>query len=270
MATIVANGVALYFEVYGAGAAILGIHGTPSSARLWVDAARELAGRGRCIIYDRRGFGRSERPQPFEALDLGDHVDDAAALLEALHATPAVVVGRSTGGQIALELARRRPELVRALVLLEPALFTADPQADAWARRLRLDVLRALAEHASPAEAVFRAALGDQAWESLPGALRQMFDEASPAVLAEIRGRGLDLSAEPLQLSAEELGNIRHPTMVVSAEDSPEALRRVTDQLARQLPLAEQALVTGGHLIDPAHTAVLDFIDRVLASGAPA
>jgi pimeloyl-ACP methyl ester carboxylesterase len=179
-----------------------------------------------------------------------------------------VVVGRSTGGQIALELARRYPDLVRALVLLEPALFTADPQADAWARQLRLDVLQAVAERSSPAEAVLRVALGDEAWESLPETLRQLFDEASPAVLAEIRGRGLDLSAEPLQLSAEELGGIRLPTMLVSAEDSPEPLRRVNDQLARLLPLAEHVLVTGGHLINPAHPFVLGFIDRILASGA--
>ena len=56
------NGIDVYYEVYGEGGPILGIHGTPSSAVLWVDAARMLAGIGRCIIYDRRGFFRSARP----------------------------------------------------------------------------------------------------------------------------------------------------------------------------------------------------------------
>jgi len=60
----------------------------------------ERSERGRCIIYDRRGFSRSERPEPFETVDLSDHVDDAAALLDALSATPAVVIGSSTGGEI--------------------------------------------------------------------------------------------------------------------------------------------------------------------------
>lgn len=128
--------------MHGEGDAILGIHGTPSSALLSVDAARELADRGRCIIYDRRGFFRSERPEPFDTMDLGDHVDDASALLDALGATPAVVVGRSTGGEIALELAHRCPDRVKALVLLEPAVFAVDPAAIAWAGRLRLRVCR--------------------------------------------------------------------------------------------------------------------------------
>ena len=64
-------------------------------------------------------------------MDLSDHVADAAALLDALSAAPAVVIGRSTGGEIALDLAHRFPGTVKALVLLEPAVFTVDPEAAA-------------------------------------------------------------------------------------------------------------------------------------------
>ncbi len=44
------------------------------------------------LIHDRRGFGRSERPEPFVTSDLDDQVRDGAALLEAYQATPAVVI----------------------------------------------------------------------------------------------------------------------------------------------------------------------------------
>jgi pimeloyl-ACP methyl ester carboxylesterase len=71
-------------------------------------------------------------------MDLREHVDDAAALLDTLSASPAVVIGRSTGGLIALELAHRHPRKVKALVLLEPALFSVDSDAAAWAKRLCL------------------------------------------------------------------------------------------------------------------------------------
>jgi pimeloyl-ACP methyl ester carboxylesterase len=266
MATVTVNGIALYYEEHGAGAPILGIHGTPSSAVLWEDAARELAGVGRCVIYDRRGFHRSERPAPFDSVDLADHVDDAAALLDALSAKPAAVIGRSTGGQIALALAHRFPDAVSALVLLEPALFSIDPSAAAWAADLRRRVLHAAAEGpASAGEVAVREALGDTMWGSLPEELKALFVAASPAVVAETRGRGLDLSAEPLDLSAEELAAIGQPTLLVSAQDSPEALRRVNDGLASALPRAEHAIVGGGHLINPAHPAILDFLGRVLA-----
>jgi pimeloyl-ACP methyl ester carboxylesterase len=66
-------------------------------------------------------------------------------------------------------------------------------------------------------------------------------------------------------VSAEELAGISQPTLIVSSEDSPEVLRRVNERLAEALPQTEQVLVTGGHLISPAHPAVLDFVGRVLA-----
>jgi esterase len=112
------NGVSLYYEELGAGEPMLCIHGTLSSAGLWTDAAAELATRGRTIVYDRRGFSRSERPEPFVA-DVHLHADDAAALIEALSASPAIVIGRSAGGEIAVDLALRYPNNVRALALLE-------------------------------------------------------------------------------------------------------------------------------------------------------
>lgn len=266
MPTAKVNGVELYYEVRGEGQPVLGIHGTPSTAMMWEDAASELAAVGRCVVYDRRGFGRSERPEPFDAVDLATHVEDAAALLEDLEATPAVVIGRSTGGQIALALAHTRPESVRALVLLEPALFSIDPEAVAYADRLRKVILRAAEDDPSrAAEVVFRDVLGDDGWETFPENLRRMFADTSPAVLAEVRGRGLDLSEDALVLRVEDLARIAQPTLLVSAEDSPEPLRRITARLADALPRTESVLVPGGHLIYPADPAVLDFVSRVVA-----
>ncbi|MDR6417091.1 alpha/beta hydrolase [Pseudarthrobacter sulfonivorans] len=264
MSRVSVNGVDLYYEERGEGLPILGVHGTPSSAVLWADAAQELARHGRCITYDRRGFHRSSPPVPFESMDLVEHVDDAAALLAALHAGPAVVIGRSTGGLIALELARRFPDKVQALVLLEPALFTIDPDAAAWARNLRQRVLElASGQPGLLAESVIREAAGDAAWEALPAGLREMFAGTSNAVLAEINGHGFDLSDDALELSEEDLAGIRRPTLIVSAEDSVGAFRAVNARLSGALPFTHTVQVTGGHVINPAHPAVLDFVDRI-------
>src|SRR5690606_21003946 len=116
----------------------------------------------------------------------------------------------------------------------------------------------------SASEAVIRVALGEDTWESLPDELRDHFRLASPAVLAEMRGHGLDLSAQPLTLSLDALAAIRQPTLLVSAEDSPEALRRVNDRRAEAMPNTQAVLVPGGHIIDPAHASVLDFLGRIL------
>ena len=82
MSEIRVNGVSLYYEEHGAGDPVVCIHGTGSSSALWVDAAAELATRGRTIVYDRRGFSRSERPEPL-VMDVHRHTDDAAALIDA-------------------------------------------------------------------------------------------------------------------------------------------------------------------------------------------
>lgn len=266
MPTLEAAGVNLYYEVYGDGPSILGIHRTPSSALLWVDAARELATRGSCVIYDRRGFGRSGRPDAPSAMGLHENVDDAVALLTALGAAPAAVIGRSTGGLIALALAHLHPESVRALVLLEAAFFSVDQGAAAWARALRGTVLEAAqSEPEAASEAVIRAALGDDTWSGLPDDLRELFTAASPAVVAEMHASGLDLSDDPLALSAQELTAIACPTLLVSSEQGPEACWLVNDRLQQALPHAETVMVSGGHLVHPAHPLVLEFLDRVLA-----
>jgi len=266
VATARVNDLDLYYEDRGEGPSLLGLHGTPSSALLWREAATKLASLGRCIIYDRRGFGQSARPDPFDSVDLDDEVDDATVLLKKLGAAPAIVIGRSTGGLIAVALALASPESVRALVLLEPALFSIDEEATQWAAKLREAILTKAAEDpAQAAEAVLRLALGDETWESLPSALQQIFASGSPALLAEIRGVGLDLSEHPFAPTLDDLGSIDRPTLLVSAEDSPEALQRINRRLAHALAQVRQVSVPGGHLIDPAHPEVMAFVKGVLA-----
>jgi esterase len=254
------NGIRLYYEQHGEGAPILCIHGTSSSALVWGNAGAELALRGRCIVYDRRGCFRSERPEPYETSDVSDHGDDAAALLDALSATPAVVIGRSYGGEVAIDLARRYPNKVASLVLLEPAMLWLHPEGMAWLKPLIDKVLEAGARDVSSVAEVFlREVVGDEGWESFPAELKKMFVGNGPAILAEHKGRWL-------QLTVQELAEIEHPTLIVSAKDSPEAFRLVDGVLADAFPNCQTVMVDGGHFIKPDDPAVLDFIDRIVAA----
>ena len=127
------NGVRLYYEQHGSGPPILCIHGAGGTTLAWAGAVEKLARRGRVIADHRRGCARSERPQPYERTSVAEHADDAAALLDALSAAPAIVIGRSYGGTVAADLALRHPDRVRALVLLEPdASRELAPAAAAW------------------------------------------------------------------------------------------------------------------------------------------
>jgi pimeloyl-ACP methyl ester carboxylesterase len=256
---VTVNGVRLYYEERGTGAPILGIHGGGSSALVWETAAAKLAGLGRMVIYDRRGCTRSERPEPYEMTSVREHADDARELLAALDAEPAVVIGRSYGGTVGLDLALRHPESVRALVLLEPGHTGISAEYDAWFAELAATAEGVAAERGidAVAEAVLRDVFGG--WEEFPEAFRDVYTANGPALLAEIRG-GEKLTDNAL------LGELRTPTLIVSGEDSPEPLQHATVGLERALPQARTARVAGGHMVDPAGRDVLEFVADALAS----
>jgi esterase len=258
----------LYYEERGTGAAILGIHGCSSSAMAWEDAAETLSHLGRTITYDRRGCTRSERPEPYDRVSVARHADDAAALLDALGAAPAVVIGRSYGGEVATDLTLRYPDRVRALILLEGVPADLHAEAAAWTDGVA-DRMHAVADqHGVDAvgEALIEEVMGEGAFAAMPAPLQEMIRHNGPAILAELGGERLN--ADPAAIAA-----IEQPVLLVGAADSRPEFREPNDAMAALLPDARTALVEGGHMIDPAAPPVLAFIEEVLAGrpvGRPA
>src|SRR4051794_33475638 len=101
---------------------LLLLHGLTDSGSGWTEAVRHWQDHFTILAVDLRGHGSSPR---FSTEQLAGHpgdvmVDDALHLLEQLPEPP-VLLGHSLGGAVALAAAVRRPELVRALVLEDPA-----------------------------------------------------------------------------------------------------------------------------------------------------
>ncbi|MEA2302300.1 MAG: hypothetical protein QOE44_2835 [Solirubrobacteraceae bacterium] len=101
----------------GPGPAVVLLHGWMVSADInWAGAYQPLIDAGyRVLALDHRGHGRGLRS--LEKFRLDDCADDAAAMITALDAAPAIAVGYSMGGPIAQLLARRHPHLLRGIVL---------------------------------------------------------------------------------------------------------------------------------------------------------
>jgi pimeloyl-ACP methyl ester carboxylesterase len=251
----------MYYEEQGTGAPILLIHGTGGDAESWGSALEELARLGRVVAYDRRGCTRSERPEPYRRTTPAAHAADAAALLDGLGAVPAVVIGRSYGGEVALHLALRSPERVRALALLEGGGLGLSPEVDAFldgtANRIRAAVAARGPEAAG--EALLRGVLGDAGYEAAPEGMKARVAANGAAIVAEMEG------LHDQQLDPVRLREIACPALVVGAESSPPPFRRLSETLAAALPNGRLALVEGGHLITPADAQVASFIREVRA-----
>ncbi|MGN5379143.1 alpha/beta fold hydrolase [Streptomyces lasalocidi] len=97
---------------------VLLLHGLMGRASHWASTARWLAARHRAVALDQRGHGQSDKPVQ-AAYTREAYVEDAEAALEQLGLAPAVLVGHAMGALTAWQLAAKRPDLVRGLVICD-------------------------------------------------------------------------------------------------------------------------------------------------------
>ena len=121
-----AGGITIGYRQFGSGPPLLLIAGESSSmVELGPFLPRSLSRHFRVTEFDNRGVGYSS-DQPARPLTIELMADDSAHLLDVLGIRKALVVGWSTGGEIALTLAVRHPGKVSAL-----AIATSSPSSPA-------------------------------------------------------------------------------------------------------------------------------------------
>jgi pimeloyl-ACP methyl ester carboxylesterase len=109
-------------ETAGSGPELVLIHGTGMDGASLLPLARLLGDRLRVTRYHRRGTSRWPGPHESAPSSAEEHADDLAELVSGLGGgAPVHLFGASFGGVVALELVRRRPDLVRSAALFEPA-----------------------------------------------------------------------------------------------------------------------------------------------------
>ena len=131
-----AHGLSLHaLEWSREGTLLLLLHGFGNDAHVWDGCAPTFAPHYRVVAYDHRGHGRSDR-DPEGRYDHESMALDVAAVMDALGAARAVIVGHSLGGRVAMRFAGMHPERMAGLVIVDSA-----PELDArGTTRIRLDV----------------------------------------------------------------------------------------------------------------------------------
>lgn len=120
MPRVTVLGSALHYVDEGHGDPIVFLHGNPTSSYLWRNVTPFLADDGRCLAPDLIGMGQSDKPE----LDYSfwDHSRYLDAWFEALDLSNITLVVHDWGSALGIYWARRNPERVRALVMMEPII----------------------------------------------------------------------------------------------------------------------------------------------------
>ena len=114
------DGVKLYYEVYGDGPQTM-VFVPPWSivhSRVYKAQLPYFSERFRCVTYDGRGNGKSDRPADVAAYSLDNYVADLLAIMDATDTEKAILVGLSFGGMISSVVAAYHAERVAAAVLV--------------------------------------------------------------------------------------------------------------------------------------------------------
>lgn len=236
----------LAYERHGEGDTVILLHAFPLNRSMWLDVATRLSSEYSVILPDLRGFGESPIGDE-KVISVDTMADDVAELIDELKIeTPVMIGGISMGGYVALSLAIRRPELLKALILVDSR--AGGDSAEAAERRERL---AQIVESEDSSESVVAAMLPQlfcmETYKERPeivARIRDMMAKTNPkSIAATLRG----LATRPDRTAA--LPNVQTPTLVVVGVADVLTPPAESILFARTLPKSRYAkLEHAGHL----------------------
>ena len=262
----VADGIELGVDAWqpdagaaGDGFPFLLVHGLASNARMWDGVARALVAAGHPVVtVDLRGHGRSSKPPgPY---DVPTVAADLAALIEGLELEQPFVAGQSWGGNVVLELAARRPDLVRGIACIDGGWLELSRDFGDWdACRVALSPPRLAGRRVDEIEGYIRSAHPDWPETGIRGVLGNFEIRPDGTVAPWLT---FDRHIEVLRglwdnHPAERYADLSVPVLLVPVaggeDDRLQRKRRQVDEAATTIPNARVRWFTGDHDIHAQH-----------------
>ncbi len=221
------DGVRLYYESAGEGAALVFVHEFAGSYWSWEPQVSAFARRHRCITIAARGYPPSDVPEDVSAYSQARAADDIFAVMDAAAIESAHLIGLSMGGFAVLHAAMRQPQRVRSLVVAGTG-YGAEKEHEGYFRELSEQVATGFESGASDFAPVYA-----------EGASRVQFQEKDPRgwrLFAERlakhseRGaantmRGVQAQRPSLYDLEGKLRRISAPTLIVSGDEDDHCLQ---------------------------------------------
>ncbi|WP_242344082.1 alpha/beta fold hydrolase [Anaeromyxobacter terrae] len=257
------DGTRLHWTSTGAGGpSVVLTDGIGCAGYVWRALEPALARERRVLHWNYRAHGRSAAPDDPERMTMDDCVSDLVAVLDAAGEERAVLAGHSMGVQVALELQRRHPERVAALVLLCGApgnlLDTFHDSAVLryafpFAKQLVLrypEVARIAFRTIVPTDLALAYAMTfevDGARVRRADLARYLDDLAAvdPALFVRL------LSSAAAHDASPHLPQVAAPTLVVAGEHDSFTPMRLSEAIHRAVPGSELVVVPGGTHVAP-------------------
>ncbi|ROO89068.1 pimeloyl-ACP methyl ester carboxylesterase [Actinocorallia herbida] len=230
----------LHTREAGDGPLLLCLHGIGSSSASFAPQLTAFADRYHVVAWDAPGYAASPALPSAPGMD---GYADLAAVLIASHGAPAVVLGMSWGGVIAMRLAQRHPSLVRALILGDSTRGSAATPEKAAAMRARGPEL------SSTGPETFSAVRAPRLLRATAPAAE--VEAAAKAMAAAIRLPGYAHAADSMAATYLEgsMGDITAHALVLYGEHDRVTGRPESEAIAAQIPGAALAVVPdAGHL----------------------
>jgi pimeloyl-ACP methyl ester carboxylesterase len=259
-----------YFEQTGSGEPLLFIHGLGATAASWAFQVPAFAAGYRVITYDLRGHGRSAHPPGPYAI--ARFAADARALLTALDASPAHVVGLSLGGAIAFQLALAEANCVRTLTVVNSGpgleLRTVGDRLRWTTFVTTRRVLGALLNQRQLGRMLARRLFPRPEQAALRAEVEEQFAQNDPRTYRASAQALLDWNITDL------LDEIRCPTLVVSADHDYTPVRLKAAYVDRMPDAVLEVIQNSRHatpLDQPAHfnAVVAAFLAKHAGTAAP-
>jgi 3-oxoadipate enol-lactonase len=243
------DGVELAYELRGEGEPVVLVHW--GIGAVWAEPLLRAPGlRGyRLLTYDRAGFGASGHPEG--AVGIAEHASHCASLLRQLGIERTHVVGHSSSGMIALQLALDAPGVVGSLALLESArpapdtplqaAFVRDVVGPSMARYRAGDVEGAVATWL---EGVGGPGSREALERGLPGAFAAAVADAGAFFEAELP------AVQSWSFTSEDAARVTQPALLVLGSESVATFPERRELLLAWLPDAEPYDLPGAsHLL---------------------
>jgi pimeloyl-ACP methyl ester carboxylesterase len=249
---IQANGLNIYYEEHGQGKPLLLIHGGTVTAESWQPYLAAFAEHYRVITPDSRGHGRTSNPTGIMSYRL--LADDMAAFVQALGLHKPLIFGYSDGGQVALEIGMRYPDLPQALIV-GATWFKFNETYSAWVQNL-------FGDRQSPDLDTEKFERENPDWT---GWLRQVYGPDNwKTALKQLK----PMWTTPLNYTSNDFVQVVAPTLVLVGDRDDFIPVEEASEMYRLLPNAELAVLPGAdHLAaftkaPLAQALVLDFLSR--------